>query len=90
MRKFSFILSAGAPVHARPAGKMVRMAKKFSSRITLTCGGRTSSCKCLVSVMRLDMRPGCAVTVQAEGPDEEEAYRAMKKFILEDFQNGEF
>ena len=40
--------------------------------------------------MRLDMRPGCAVTVQAEGPDEEEAYRAMKKFILEDFQNGEF
>lgn len=88
MRRFSFVMSEGAPVHARPAGKLVKLAKRYESSVQLIRGNSQSSCKCLVSVMCLNLQPGDRITLEVDGPDEDEAFTALKKFILEDFQNG--
>lgn len=69
-------------IHARPAGVIVRCAKRFSSEVSMEKDGKRADCKKLFALMQLGVKFQDAVTVTAEGDDEDEAvsclYAAMR------------
>ena len=66
-----------AGLHARPAAKFVKTASRFASRITITAGDRSADVKSLIALLVLTIRPGSQITLSAEGPDADEAIRAL-------------
>jgi len=59
----------------------VQTASSFSSSIRLTDGVRRMNAKSIMGMMALGLALGDSVTIQADGPDEEEAIVAMADFI---------
>ena len=83
MKSFSYVINDELGLHARPAGLLVKEAKKFSSKITLTKEERTVSATQLMMIMSMGVKKGAEVTVTADGADEEEAIAALEKFFQE-------
>ena len=68
-------------IHARPAGMLVKEAKKYESKITLTKDGKSAEATKLMAVMGLGVKCGQTVDVSVEGADEEIACEAVKTFF---------
>ena len=81
MKVFQYRIKDEVGIHARPAGMLVKEAKRFSSRITLECNVKTAEATKLMAIMGLGAGKGAAVTVKVEGPDEETAAAAMEDFF---------
>ena len=70
-------------LHARPAAEFVRHANVFRSEIWLiTKAGRFSALS-LIDVMRANLDCGAAATLEAEGPDAEEAVQKLARVVRE-------
>lgn len=83
MKSFNYEVTDALGIHARPAGLLVKEAKNFSSKITLTKEGKEVDATRLMAVMGLGVKAGMTVTVAADGEDEDAAIEAMKKFFEE-------
>lgn len=81
MKKFEYVIKDKVGIHARPAGMLVKEAKKFQSRITIGKDGKTAEATKLMAVMGLGIKCGQTVAVIAEGTDEDAACGAMKAFF---------
>lgn len=68
---------------ARPIANLVQMANKYASRIYLEMGEARVNAKSIMGMMGLALMNGETVVVDAEGEDEEEAVRALAKFLGE-------
>mgnify|MGYP000386902434 CR=1 FL=1 len=68
-------------IHARPAGLLVKEAQRFASAVKLIRGEKSADLKRLFGVMGLNVKAGDAVTVSAEGVDEEAAIQALETFF---------
>lgn len=82
MKSITYQIKDKNGLHARPAGKLVRCAERFSSEITVERNGERADCKKLFSLMRLGIKPYETVTVSAEGEDEEEAVQSLHETML--------
>ncbi|MGH8092612.1 MAG: HPr family phosphocarrier protein [Chthoniobacterales bacterium] len=70
-------------LHARPAAEFVRHANAFRSEIWLvTTAGRFSALS-LIDVMRANLDRGAVATLEAIGPDAEEALQRLEKVVRE-------
>lgn len=70
-------------LHARPAAEFVRQANVFRSEIWLiTKTGRFSALS-LIDVMRANLDCGADITLEAEGPDAEEAVQKLARIVRE-------
>lgn len=76
-------------LHARAASKLVQEASRFGSKITIAKDGKTVDGKSIMSVMLLAASQGTMIDVSTEGPDEEEAMRAIADLINDYFGEGE-
>lgn len=83
MKEFSYTVNDPIGIHARPAGLLVKEAKKFQSVITLTKDGRAANCLKLMRLMSLGVKSGETVTVRADGVDEDAAIAAMEAILTE-------
>lgn len=83
MKTFNYTIKDELGLHARPAGLLVKEAKKFESKITLTKDDRTVSATQMMMIMSMGIKKDAKVTITVEGPDEEEAYAAIEKFFRE-------
>ncbi len=81
MRTFEYVIKDEIGIHARPAGVLVKEAKKYESKITLSANGKSAEATRLMAVMSLGVKCGQTVTVEVTGADEETAYEAMKQFF---------
>ena len=82
MKSFTYVIKDELGIHARPAGLVVREAKKFpETQITMIKNGKEVNCQKLMRVMSLGVRHGEAVLVRAEGANEDEAIAAMEAFF---------
>lgn len=72
-------------LHARAAAKIVRTASHFESNIKISKDGRDVDGKSIMSVMMLAASFGSEIEISAEGPDESEAFKAIKELILDRF-----
>ena len=69
MKSFEYTVKDELGIHARPAGLLVKEAKKFQSECTITKGDKTKKLTQLT------------VTVSAEGADEDTAIAELKAFF---------
>lgn len=81
MKTFSYVIKDEVGIHARPAGMLVKEAKKFESTITITKEGKSAEAKKLMALMSLGVKCGETVEIKVEGQDEEQALEAMKTFF---------
>ena len=81
MKEFKYVITDKGGIHARPAGLLVKEAKKFQSECTITKGDKTKKLTQLMMLMSLGVKQGDTVTVTAEGADEEAAAAALKEFF---------
>ena len=74
-------------LHARAAAKLVRLARTFSSQITLTRvdSGESANAKSILSLLYLAASKGIDITLRVEGEDEEQAIDAVERLFAEGF-----
>ena len=81
MRTFEYVIKDEIGIHARPAGVLVKEAKKYESKIILSANGKSAEATRLMAVMSLGVKCGQTVKVEVIGADEETVYEAMKQFF---------
>ncbi len=72
-----------ANLHARPAGRLAREAANYTSTIKIEYAGKTIDPTGVLAVMSLGATLGSTVTVHADGPDAEEAVKALTAVLAE-------
>ena len=81
MQKFSYVLKDEVGIHARPAGLLVKEAKKYESTIQIVKDSKSAAATKLMAVMGLGVKCGDTVEVEVEGPDEAVAFEGIKAFF---------
>ncbi|MCU1489866.1 MAG: Phosphotransferase system HPr (HPr) family [Acidimicrobiaceae bacterium] len=56
------------PLHARPAGALVRLLGACSDELRIEMGGRSADGRSILSLMALGADAGATVTVEVSGP----------------------
>ena len=79
MKTFEYTIKDELGIHARPAGLLVKEAKKYESECTITKDGKTKKLTQLMMLMSLGVKQGETVTVTAEGADEDAAIAGLKE-----------
>ena len=72
-----------AGIHGRPAARILKAAKSFSSQIVLVKGDREVNAKSIIKITGF-ARKGEKVTVRAEGEDAEQAVDTLAEVIAAD------
>ena len=70
-------LPAGVPLHARPAGNLVRSAAALDATVVLNANGRTANASSILQVLALGAEGGASVEVVTSGPGASEALDAI-------------
>lgn len=70
-----------AGLHARPSSLFVQVASGFDSDITVKFDDEEINGKSIMGLMLLAAEQGRRLTLEAEGPDEDEMLSALKDLI---------
>ena len=81
MKTFEYTIKDELGIHARPAGLLVKEAKKFESECTITKDGKTKKLTQLMMLMSLGVKQGDTVTVSVDGADGDAAVASLKEFF---------
>lgn len=81
MKSFQYVIKDELGLHARPAGLLAKLAKNYTSEITITKGDKTVVCTKLMAMMGMCVKKGDTVTVAVNGVDEDIAFDAVKNFF---------
>lgn len=81
MRTFEYVIKDEVGIHARPAGVLVKEAKKHESKITISSNGKSAEATKLMAVMGLGVKCGQTVEVSVEGADEDTVAEEIKRFF---------
>lgn len=65
-------------LHARPAAKVVHLARSFKASINFTCGGKIANARSIISLLLLCASLGATVNIEIVGEDEERAMEAIE------------
>ena len=76
-------------LHARASAKLTQLAGSFNSEVWLEKGTRRINAKSIMGVMMLAAGKGSKVTLETNGPDEQEAMDALLALIADYFGEGE-
>lgn len=76
-------------LHARAAAKLVRIAGRFESEITLRRDGQEADAKSIMSVMMLGATTGTELELEASGEDAQQALESLRTLISERFGEDE-
>lgn len=75
-------------LHARAAAKLVTTASHYESRVRIIKEDRDVDGKSIMSVMLLAASCGTEIEIMTDGPDEQEAYEALRDLINDRFGEG--
>ena len=81
MKKFNYVIKDEIGIHARPAGMLVKEAKNFDSKITVSKNGKAAEARKLMALMGLNVKCGDEVEIAVDGADEDQAFEEMKAFF---------
>ena len=85
LKQFSYVLTKRIALHARPAGRLLKEAARFTSRIHLLSEGRCAAMNQESDIRKMDLPRGKTITVTVEGWDEEAAVAAIQNYIVANF-----
>ena len=83
MKQFTYTITDPVGIHARPAGLLAKAGKNYQSVINLQKGEKSANVTRLMAGMGQGVKSGDAVTVTAEGADEDAAIAGMETFFKE-------
>lgn len=83
MKTFNYVITDEQGIHARPAGILVKEAKKYASKITISAGSKKADATKLMAIMSMGIKKGTEVTISVEGDDEETVAAEIEKFFKE-------
>ena len=89
MRSTALTISNKLGLHARASAKLTKLAGTFRSEIHLSRNGRRVNAKSIMGVMMLAAGLGSEVLLETDGPDEDEALRALQALVDDKFGEGE-
>lgn len=81
MKEFNYTIKDEVGIHARPAGLLVKEAKKYESKIIIDKEGKTADASKLMALMSLGVKCGETVRIEITGADEEKAYQELQSFF---------
>lgn len=81
MKNFTYVIQDEVGIHARPAGLLVKEAKKYASKIIISKGEKSAEATKLMALMALGVKCGEEITVSVEGEDEEAVVNEIKSFL---------
>lgn len=81
MKNFNYVITDEVGIHARPAGLLVKEAKKYASRIAVNAGSKSADATKLMALMSMGIKQGDEVTITVDGDDESTAVIEMERFF---------
>ncbi|EET60881.1 phosphocarrier, HPr family [Marvinbryantia formatexigens DSM 14469] len=81
MKEFNYVITDEVGIHARPAGLLVKEAKKYQSAVTVSFNGKKADARKLMALMAMGIKKNDEVTVSVEGEDEENALAGVRTFF---------
>lgn len=85
-RNKTVIISNKKGIHARPASKLVKIAKQYQADITLRHNDIEADAKSIMSILMLAATCGSKVNIIADGKDAKAALSAISSLIEHDFE----
>jgi len=76
-------------LHARASAKLTQQAAKYRSEVWMTRNKRRVNAKSIMGVMMLAAGKGAVVSLEVDGPDEQECFNALQQLIQARFGEGE-
>ncbi len=76
-------------LHARASAKLTQLAGKYQSDVQMSRNGRKVNAKSIMGVMMLAAGKGSKVTIEVDGPDENDAMDAIVALIGDCFGEGQ-
>ncbi|MEM9659896.1 MAG: HPr family phosphocarrier protein [Planctomycetota bacterium] len=76
-------------LHLRPAELFAKLALKFESDIEVIRGSLRVDAKSIMHVLTLGADPGTQLTIEARGPDAQQAVDALARLVERDFVSDE-
>ena len=81
MTKKTITIELASGLEARPVAMLVQIASQFDSQIYLETQNVRVNAKSIMGMMTLGLNAGEAVTVSADGVDEEKAIGEIEKYL---------
>jgi len=85
MQKADLLIQNEHGLHARPAANFVATAQQFTCDLVLVKGDKRANAKSVLSLMTLSVKLDEMVTIEADGPDEADAIRALLNLAANNF-----
>ncbi len=89
MPSIDIIISNKLGLHARASAKLTQLASRFDSEIFIARASKRVNAKSIMGVMMLAAGKGTTVTLDAEGPDADQALREIEVLFNDKFGEGE-
>jgi phosphocarrier protein len=68
-------------IHARPASVFVQEASKFKSKVQIAAKGKKVDAKSILMIMSMGLSNGTEITISADGPDADDAVKALVDLV---------
>lgn len=81
MKKFDYVIQDQNGIHARPAGLLVKEARKYESRVVVRKDGKEASADSIIGLMGLGAKRGDRLEIEISGNDEEAACTGLEAFL---------
>ncbi|MGL5513311.1 MAG: HPr family phosphocarrier protein [Sporomusa sp.] len=81
MQSFTYTIKDSTGIHARPAGLLAKMAKKFNGVVTLSKDGKTVDLSKVIALMAMGVGQGDVVTIGVTGEGEEATCEEIRRFF---------
>lgn len=85
MPSIDIVISNKLGLHARAAAKLTQVAGRYKSEIFIARGAQRVNAKSIMGVMMLAAGLGVTVTVDAEGPDQDQALEDIRRLFDDKF-----
>jgi phosphocarrier protein len=72
-------------MHARPAAQLVQTTLKFESEVYISLNGHKVNGKSIMGLLTLAAARGSRLEVSCEGPDADEAMKAIEELLASGF-----
>ena len=85
MKSVTTIVKNETGLHSRPADLFVRTAKLYQSTVEVVKGGKKANAKNILKLILLNVCENDEITINTDGPDEDEALNDLKVLVESDF-----
>ena len=80
---FEYVIRDKTGIHARPAGGIAGIVKRYDCRVTVEAGGKSCAADSVIGLMSLGAAEGTELRVRASGPEGPQALEALYQYMKE-------